>query len=204
MLMTKKSANNDLPSYEILRQRFFGKSYKDTSTQYQVMPMSQTTPLPTAIEKKFQRGNDILIGLGVGFLLLGSMGALLSYTIYNDSSVFLHNRDLISQISIFGSFAALGAGVIILGVMTLRSQTRRQDLLNYTTNGRIANGSGTGAVLFSAFSINFLINYAFLAESVYLIFFFISLITGIILFSIRIYIDRKENLNVPPPPSEIK
>jgi hypothetical protein len=45
-------------------------------------------PLPPILENKFQRNGGIVIGLGIGLLLIGSVGALIASQTYSEVKTF--------------------------------------------------------------------------------------------------------------------
>jgi hypothetical protein len=150
--------------------------------------MSEVPPPPPDLENKFQRNIGLLIGLGLGLLLLGFFGLMISNQNYNDIARYVNYegtrngnwlfRDLTRQIAIFSTFTITGAIAIFWGWLKLRSKSARQQLLHADPlrNGLIGGG---GALAF--FSLQFLFMYLLTGDSFQLWLFLTSCIVGVVL-----------------------
>jgi hypothetical protein len=125
-----------------------------------------TTQLPPMLENKFQRNGGILIGIGIGVLLIGTLGALVSLQTYSEVRTFLNYgvaetnnyvlNDLISSISIYLTIIVAGAAAIFWGGLLLRSNVAREITLNKRPHGSLGNGllsAGGGLAIYSTHSL---------------------------------------------------
>ena len=110
-------------------------------------------PPPPMSEKKYQRNIGMVIGLGLGILMIGLVGAFSSYTNYNDLLNLLNSnginpshlpntvfRDLLNQTSLYLSFVVISVGAIIWGILGLKNRFVREIFQNnrpYTMEGNL-------------------------------------------------------------------
>jgi hypothetical protein len=122
--------------------------------------MSEVPPPPPDLENKFQRNIGILIGLGLGLLLLGFFGLMISNQNYNDVARYVNYegtrngnwlfRDLTRQIAIFSTFTITGAIAIFWGWLKLSKSDRQQLSQNYPIRNMMRGGGGAIAFFFSS------------------------------------------------------
>jgi uncharacterized membrane protein len=123
--------------------------------------MPRASPLPLALENKYQRWVGILIGLGLGMFVIGVGGAIFTNTTYNTvlgllnyqglSTDYYLLRELIQQTAFFLMLAAGGVFMILLGVFGLHSNIARKVTLDKEHNmlGNFLFGFGNGLIILS-------------------------------------------------------
>jgi uncharacterized membrane protein len=123
--------------------------------------MPRASPLPLALENKYQRWVGILIGLGLGMFVIGVGGAIFTNTTYNTvlgllnyqglSTDYYLLRELIQQTAFFLMLAAGGVFMILLGVFGLHSKIARKVTLDKEHNmlGNFLFGFGNGLIILS-------------------------------------------------------
>lgn len=115
-------------------------------------------PLPTLLENKFQRESGIIIGIGVGFLMIGSLGTLVSHQTYSGAARFLTSngvdinnyfmRDMLELTAIYLTVIVWGVLAVVIGLLALRSQFFRDITLNKGPYWRLGGGLvGAGGAL---------------------------------------------------------
>jgi hypothetical protein len=148
--------------------------------------MSEVPPPPPDLENKFQRNIGILIGLGLGLLLLGFFGLMISNQNYDAVARYVNYegtrngswlfRDLTRQIAIFSTFPITGAIAIFWGWLKLRSKSARQQLSqNYPIRNMMIGGGG--AIAF--FSLQFFFMYLLTGDNIQLWLFLPAFIVGV-------------------------
>jgi hypothetical protein len=150
-------------------------------------------PLPPVLENRFQRNGGIVIGLGIGLLLIGAVGALIASQTYSEVQRFLSYdgvetnnyllRDLIDQITIYLTIIVAGAVAVIWGGLILRSQTARDETLNKRPRARLAHGLMGGGGTLALWSTRSLFSYILTSKYIELELFIPMFIIGIILVS---------------------
>jgi hypothetical protein len=120
-------------------------------------------PLPPLLENKFQRNGGIIIGMGVGLLMIGSIGASFSYQTYSQVARFLTSngedinnyvlRDMLELTAIYLTIIIMGIYAVVFGLLALRSQFFREITLNKGPYSRLGGGliGGGGALFLGSF-----------------------------------------------------
>jgi hypothetical protein len=122
-------------------------------------------PPPPMSDKKYQRNIGMVIGLALGMLIIGSAGALFSYTNYNTLLNLLNSnginpnhlpntvfRDLLDQTSLYLMFVVLSISAIVWAVLGLKNKFFREIWLNnrpYVMEGNILANIGALLVIIS-------------------------------------------------------
>jgi hypothetical protein len=120
-------------------------------------------PPPPSLETKFQRGSGLAIGIGLGILMIGSMGALFSYQAYSEVTRVLNYagldtdiyvlRDLLDQTAIYLTLVVGGAYAVVYGALALRSRFFREISFNREPHARLGGAlmGGGGALTLMSF-----------------------------------------------------
>ena len=158
-------------------------------------------PLPPLLENKFQRNGGIVIGMGIGLLLIGSVGALIASQTYSDVKTFFtytgidaNNylyRHLIDQITIYLTIIVAGAAAVVWGGIILRSQTARDMTLNKRPHARLANGLMGGGGTLTLWSTRSLFSYLLTSKYIELELFIPMFIIGAVLVGCGILASRQ-------------
>ena len=158
-------------------------------------------PLPPPLENKFQRNGGIVIGMGIGLLLIGSVGALIASQTYSEVKTFFSYtgvntnnylyRHLIDQITIYLTIIVAGAVATIWGGIILRSQTARDMTLNKRPHARLANGLMGGGGTLALWSTRSLFSYLLTSEYIELELFIPMFIIGVVLVGCGILASRQ-------------
>lgn len=155
---------------------------------------AMANPLPPMLESKFQRDGGIVIGLGMGLLLIGTVGALIASQTYGEVRTFLSYdgvsannyvlNDLIQQITIYLTIIVAGAVAVFWGGLGLKSKTFREMSLNKTMHARLGNGLIGGGGAMALFSIRSLFSYILTSRFIELELFIPMFIIGAVLVGI--------------------
>jgi hypothetical protein len=147
-------------------------------------------PLPPLLENKFQRNGGIVIGMGIGLLLIGAVGALITSQTYGEVKTFLSYdgvtnnyvlNDLIQQITIYLTIIVAGAVAVFWGGLALRSKFFREVSLNKGPNARLGNGLIGGGGALALFSFRSLFSYFLTSKFIELELFIPMFIIGAVL-----------------------
>lgn len=124
---------------------------------------AESKPLPPVLENKFQRNGGLIIGIGLGVLMIGSIGAQLSYQSYSEvarlisyTSVSPDNyvlRHMLELTAVFLSITVTGVFAAVSGFLILRSNFSREITLNKGPYWRLGGGliGGGGALALGSF-----------------------------------------------------
>jgi hypothetical protein len=117
-------------------------------------------PPPPSPETKFQRSGGLVIGMGLGLLMIGGMGALFSYLTYGDvarvfgsAGVGADNwvlTQILDQTAIYLTILVAGVYAVVFGAVALRSRLLREVSVNkgpyYRLSGALMGGGGALAL----------------------------------------------------------
>lgn len=186
--MSKKSLENRirgwLPSTPTLPHQHQNRTTILESTK------ALANPLPPVLENKFQRNGGIVIGMGIGLLLIGSVGALIASQTYSDVKTFFSYtgidannylyRHLIDQITIYLTITVAGAVAVFWGGIALRSKTFREISLNKRPHVRLGNALIGGGGALALYSVRSLFSYILTSRYIELELFIPMFIIGIV------------------------
>jgi hypothetical protein len=97
---------------------------------------TSANPLPKLLENKYQRNGGIVIGLGLGLLMIGSLGALVSYQTYGEVARVLGTvgiaadnyalRHMLDLTAVYLTIMMGGVFGVGFGALALRSRLFRE------------------------------------------------------------------------------
>ncbi len=152
-------------------------------------------------EVRFQLSNGIIIGVGIGFVLIGFLGWLsvssISGTLkefflangYDPNRYYLF-RSLTNLTAIYLTVIVTGAAVLLLGALILKSRVVRELFSNTGPHARLGNGLIGGAGAFAFTSMYSLIHYILASDYLQLEFFIVYFLLGVFLFACGILVSR--------------
>ena len=120
-------------------------------------------PLPPLLENKHQRNSGIVIGIGLGLLMIGALGASFSYQSYSEvAQVFSGTglsidhyvlRHMLDLTAIYLSIIVTGIFAAVFGLVGLKSRLFRELTLNRGPYYRLGGGlmGGGGALALGSF-----------------------------------------------------
>jgi hypothetical protein len=157
----------------------------------------------TMPESRRQLSNGIVIGLGIGLVLLGSLGWLyVNYTYGTLKNFFLANgydpsgyylfRDLIDQIAVYLMLMVTGGVVLLWGALMSKSRAFREFFSSMGPHARLGNGlAGAGGAL-ALVSMRSLFLYILASDYLELEFFIAYFLAGVFLLACGILTLRRK------------
>lgn len=145
------------------------------------------TPLPPQLEGKYQRDVGLGVGLGLGPVLLGGFGTLMSMQTYRDVARYVGYegaaaddwlfRDLTSQLSIYLMLLTAGAVCVVFCLLFMRSTRARELTLN---PNRLSNAMVGGGGAMGFYSLRMLFMYLLTGDVIQLQLFMPAFTIGVV------------------------